>query len=102
MAKRIQMPKFKSENEEAEWWASREGKAFVKQRSKESEARGIKLTGSGLVSKLPRKSSVQIALRLPEGDLEQARRIASRKGVGYQTLIKMLVHEGLAREARRG
>jgi len=29
-----------------------------------------------------------------------AREIAARKGVGYQTLLKMLVHEGLRREAR--
>lgn len=49
-----------------------------------------------------RKSSVQIALRLPEADLEEARKLAERKGLGYQTLLKMLVHEGLAREARRG
>ena len=101
MEKRIQIPKFRNESEEAEWWASPRGRAYVKQRSAESARRGIKFAGSGLVSKLPRKSSVQIALRLPEGDLEQARKIASRKGVGYQTLIKMLVHEGLAREAKR-
>jgi predicted DNA binding CopG/RHH family protein len=44
---------------------------------------------------------VQIALRLPEGDLAEARKIAARKGIGYQTLLKMLVREGLQREARR-
>ncbi len=102
MVKRIEIPKFQNESEEANWWASRAGKAFVKQRSADAAARGVKVAGSRMVSKLPRKSSVQIALRLPEGDLEQARKIASRKGVGYQTLIKMLVHEGLTREARRG
>jgi hypothetical protein len=42
------------------------------------------------------KSTVQITIRLP-----QARKLAERKGLGYQTLLKMLVHEGLAREARR-
>jgi predicted DNA binding CopG/RHH family protein len=49
-----------------------------------------------------RKSSVPIAIRLREADLAQARRLAERKGLDYQTLLKMLVHEGLAREARRG
>jgi predicted DNA binding CopG/RHH family protein len=44
---------------------------------------------------------VQIAIRLPEADLLQARKIAERKGIAYQTLLKMLVHEGLGREARR-
>jgi hypothetical protein len=35
-------------------------------------------------------------------DLAQARKIADRKGIGYQTPLKMLVREGLLREARRG
>jgi predicted DNA binding CopG/RHH family protein len=26
---------------------------------------------------------------------------AGRKGIGYQTLLKMFVHEGLRRESRR-
>ena len=46
-------------------------------------------------------ASVQIAFRLSELDVEKAREIATRKGIGYQTLLKMLVHEGLRREARR-
>jgi predicted DNA binding CopG/RHH family protein len=45
---------------------------------------------------------VQIAIRLPETDLAQARKIAERKGIGYQTLLKMLVREGLTREAGGG
>jgi predicted DNA binding CopG/RHH family protein len=38
----------------------------------------------------------QIALRLPEPDIKQARMIAAWKGIGYQTLLKMIVHEGAA------
>jgi len=48
------------------------------------------------------KKQCAIALRLPEADLTKARQIAARKGIGYQTLLKMLLHEGLQREARRG
>jgi predicted DNA binding CopG/RHH family protein len=48
------------------------------------------------------KASVQIALPLPQADLAEARGIVDKKGLGYQTLLKMLVHEGFAREARRG
>jgi len=44
---------------------------------------------------------VQIAIRLPEADLAQASQIAERKGIGYQTLLKMLVREVLLREASR-
>jgi len=50
---------------------------------------------------LNKVASVQIALRLPEPDVAKARELATRKGIGYQTLLKMLVHEGLRREARR-
>jgi hypothetical protein len=99
--KRLQMPRFKSESEEADWWASRAGRAYVRQRSAEAQSKGTKASGSSLVRTLGNKSSIQIAIRLPGTDLAQARKIAGRKGIGYQTLLKMLVHEGLAREARR-
>ncbi len=92
-------PDFKNKDEEAQWWASAEGRAFLKQQSASSTV--DKRRGSSLVSRLDGSSSVQIALRLPAPDIAQAREIAERKGIGYQTLLKMLVHEGLQREARR-
>jgi hypothetical protein len=99
--KPITMPKFANEAEEADWWASRQGREFVKQNAG-TEARGAATPkGSRLVRGLNKTASVQIALRLPETDLTKARELATRKGVGYQTLLKMLVHEGLRREARR-
>src|SRR5712691_11120484 len=94
MNKTIEIPKFKSESQEADWWASRAGRDYVKRRSAEAQLEGAKPAGSPLISEVNKKSSVQIAIRLPEGDLEQARKIAGRKGIGYQTLLKMLVHEG--------
>ena len=102
MKKNTQIPKFKSEDEEADWWASPAGRLFVKQKSPEGPSKAKKTRGSDLVTALNKRSSVQIAIRLPEADLARARKIADRKGIGYQTLLKMLVHEGLGREARRG
>jgi hypothetical protein len=99
--KSIDMPKFVSEEKEADWWASRQGREFVRQRSAASLKIGNAPKGSRLVGQLNRPASVQIALRLPEPDVTKAREIATRKGIGYQTLLKMLVHEGLRREARR-
>lgn len=93
------MPRFMTADAEAKWWAGAEGRAFLKRQSAARTAK--KRKGSPLVSGLARASSVQIALRLPAPDLAQARDIAGRKGIGYQTLLKMLVHEGLRREARR-
>ena len=95
----VKPPKFTNEEEEAAWWASTEGRAFLKQQSANGSARTKK--GSPLLSKPRHASSVQIALRLPAPDVQKAREIAGRKGIGYQTLLKMLVHEGLRRESKR-
>ncbi|MBI4480381.1 MAG: hypothetical protein HY651_10200 [Acidobacteria bacterium] len=86
------MPKFRNESEEADWWASPAGRAFVERKSAEAQGKR-QIEGSKLVTRLKQKTSVQIALRLPESDLLQARKIAERKGIGYQTLLKMLVRE---------
>lgn len=96
-----EMPRFKSESEEADWWASRAGREYVKRKSAEAKSRERAAKGSTLVQKLNKRNTVQIAIRLPVADLAQARKIAERKGIGYQTLVKMLVHEGLVREVRR-
>jgi predicted DNA binding CopG/RHH family protein len=95
------MPNFKNESEEADWWASPAGRAYVKRKSTAAQTKRTKTSGSSLVAELNKKASIQIAIRLPGNDVAQARRIAERKGIGYQTLLKMLVHEGLARENRR-
>jgi hypothetical protein len=99
--KQIVMPKFVNEAQEADWWASREGREFVKEKSAGTRKKGGAPRGSGLVGQLNKVASVQIALRLPETDVAKAQELATRKGIGYQTLLKMLVHEGLRREARR-
>ncbi len=95
----LELPKFSNEDEESTWWAGRQGREYVKRKSAAPQKKAAK--GSRLVRQLNRPPSVQIALRLPEADVEKAREMAARKGIGYQTLLKMLVHEGLRREARR-
>ena len=93
------LPRFVSERAEADWWASAAGRTFLKQAL---AAGGVVATGgSRLVGDLVRTRSVQISLRLPAPDLAKARAIAERKGIGYQTLLKTILHEGLRREERR-
>jgi predicted DNA binding CopG/RHH family protein len=99
MKKTTNPPIFANEDKEAAWWASPQGREFLKRKSAEPQKKASK--GSRFVGQLNRNASVQIALRLPRPDLEKARELATRKGIGYQTLLKMLVHEGLRREARR-
>jgi hypothetical protein len=54
----------------------------------------LKATGSNTRS----SASVPIHIRVPKADLDAARLIAKRKGLGYQTYLKMLMHEGVQRD----
>ena len=92
VTKKPRIPKFKTETDEADWWASAQGRRFLS-----AQAAPVSGGGSRLVTNLVRAKSVQIALRLPSQDLIKAKEIAERRGIGYQTLLKMLVHSGLRR-----
>jgi predicted DNA binding CopG/RHH family protein len=38
---------------------------------------------------------------LPIRDIERARLLAEKRGMGYQTYMKMLLHEALEKEEKR-
>jgi predicted DNA binding CopG/RHH family protein len=42
-----------------------------------------------------------VTIRLSLADLERARRQAARRGLRYQTYVKMLLHQALIADARR-
>jgi len=67
MARRtIEIPKFKTESDEAEWWASTAGRSYVKRMSRALLAKGVRTAGSPLVAQLNgKRKSTQIAIRLP-------------------------------------
>jgi predicted DNA binding CopG/RHH family protein len=44
-----------------------------------------------------RNATRSISLRVPIADLEHAQQIAERTGVGYQTVLKRAIREGLKR-----
>jgi predicted DNA binding CopG/RHH family protein len=89
------VPKFSSEAEEAAWWDAHHSgiEAEIRRRLKEKRP----LTLNNLIEGA--KPSQPITLRIPKQDLETARRLAARKGLGYQTYIKMLLRESLLRHA---
>jgi predicted DNA binding CopG/RHH family protein len=93
--KQAVIPKFSSEAEEAAWWDAHrsEIEAEIRQRMKQKQP----LTLGSLLQGA--KSSQPITLRIATKDLETARRLAARKGLGYQTYIKMLLREALAKDA---
>jgi predicted DNA binding CopG/RHH family protein len=93
--KKVVIPKFSSEAQEAAWWDTHrsEIETEIRQRMKEKQplTLGNLLQGGNL--------SQPVTLRIPKEDLETARRLAARKGLGYQTYIKMLLREALAKNA---
>lgn len=42
--------------------------------------------------------SVPLSLRIPARGLALAKQIAAKKGLPYQTYLKMLIHEGIERD----
>ena len=95
---RLRLPKFKNEAEEADWWDAHPEvitRAFERAYGKKVLARVL---GESATPKRPPTKTVTI--RLPVEDVARARRLAARKGLGYQTLVKTLLHEALQREER--
>ena len=98
------IPKFNNEAEEAAWWSSEEGQAHTTAKFERAAAagkvnRGIPAEVVRAVSSASR--SVPIHIRVPKEDLEAAKLVAKRKGLGYQTYLKMLMHEGVQRDTAR-
>ena len=89
------IPKFSSEAEEAVWWDTHRSEIEAEIRQRMKQKRPLTL-GSLLQGAKP---SQPITLRIPKDDLETARRLAARKGLGYQTYIKMLLREALEKNA---
>jgi predicted DNA binding CopG/RHH family protein len=96
--KQVVIPKFSSEAKEAAWWDAHrsEIEAEIRQRVKQKSPLTLgNLMVGGAVSQ-------PVTLRVSKEDLETARQLAARKGVGYQTYIKMLLREALAEHASEG
>ena len=52
MSKTIEIPKFKSESQEADWWASRAGRDYVRRQSAEAQLKGAKPARSRLIAQI--------------------------------------------------
>jgi predicted DNA binding CopG/RHH family protein len=90
-AKPIKIPKFRTTDEEATWWESREGQRVATAIMKAGVAAGTARRSAPLKT---------ISMRLPVADLETAQELPATKGLPYQTYIKMLLHEALQTQRR--
>lgn len=105
MTDKLKVPKFASEAEEAQWWFDHRNDEITKA-FKAAAAKGKLRTGSvvGLARKESGAAGVTptTTIRLDPDDISRARAIAAQRGLRYQTYLKMLVHEALAAEEKKG
>jgi predicted DNA binding CopG/RHH family protein len=92
--KKLIVPKFTSEAEDAKWHQGN-------RRALESAMERRILEGSTLTLQqaAARAKTRPVTLRLAATDIDTARAMAAQKGIGYQTYVKVLLHEALRRES---
>jgi predicted DNA binding CopG/RHH family protein len=82
-----QIPKFKNEDEEREFWATHDSTEFINWNQAE------RVTFSNL-----KPSVKKISLRLPESMLEELKLLANKRDVPYQSLLKIFLAERIEKE----
>ncbi len=106
--KQSALPKFRNEAEEADWWDSPAGRRFASRHMNESVGKGTAKIEPGanvtptnpavlqaLVDRVVAKKTQAVSIRLPNGDIEAAKKIAQKTGIGYQTVLKEIIHSAL-------
>jgi len=95
---------------EGDWYATPQGRLQTKRESARALKEGTLIRSAGtkiarsdprvlgqLMEEAKRKATRSISIRVPIADLEQARQIAEKTGVGYQTVLKQAIRDGLKR-----
>lgn len=91
---KLTIPKFENETDEANWaFENRDSlaNAFL-QAAQEGRVRQGTLKQRGITP--------ATTIRLAPEDISRARALAERRGLRYQTYLKMLIHEALEREEK--
>lgn len=87
MKKRKQIPRFKSEAEKAECWASQNSMEYV------DYSKGQRIVFPNLIP-----STKTISIRLPESLIEHIKFLASKRDIPYQSRLKMFLSEKVKEE----
>ncbi|HTP89815.1 MAG TPA: CopG family antitoxin [Bryobacteraceae bacterium] len=90
------IPSFASEREEAAWWDAHPEALTERFRAAARRGRVRRLSQTSLPG-----ASETVTIRIPDVELKRARELAARRGLRYQTYIKMLLHEALDAEEKR-
>jgi predicted DNA binding CopG/RHH family protein len=98
--KKLAIPSFRNEKEEAVWWEKHRAEVEADLRKALREGKTMSLKDA-LASARRKSELAAITIRLAKGDIATARQLAGDKGIGYQTYIKLLLHDALRREVAR-
>jgi predicted DNA binding CopG/RHH family protein len=94
------IPKFENEAEEAAWWFNNQD--HVLKLFEKAAAEGRLGHGTAMREMAARQAAKSTTIRLDPDDLSLAKAQAEKKGLRYQTYLKMLIHEALGKEAHTG
>ncbi|HLC04210.1 MAG TPA: BrnA antitoxin family protein [Anaerolineales bacterium] len=89
MRKKKEVPTFRSEEQEREFWATHDSADYVEW----SRAERVRLANL-------RPTTRTISIRLPEPMIERLKVLANKRDVPYQSLLKMYVAERIEEELR--
>lgn len=97
----LKVPKFETEAEEAQWWYDNRAKVSAEFHKAAQEGRlkrgGVRrlLAERGLPLPSPSQPLPTTTIRLDPDDINKARVQAAKRGLRYQTYLKMIIHEAL-------
>jgi predicted DNA binding CopG/RHH family protein len=96
---RMTPPVFDDEAQEAQWWDQNQARVEENLRTAMREGT-VQRDSAGRLLRESRASK-NITIRMSLEDLERARQLSAKRGLAYQTYMKMLLHEALDREEKR-
>jgi predicted DNA binding CopG/RHH family protein len=99
MTTKPEIPKFESEAEEAQWWFDHREEMASWMENAVAEGRTSSL--DEILDKRRSGSTPTVSIRIDPADISRARTLAEKRGLRYQTYLKMLLHEALKREDQR-
>ena len=88
--KKKSIPKFKDESQEREFWHTHDSTEYINWNN-----------GEKVILPKLKPSIKTISLRLPENLLNELKLLANKKGVPYQSLLKMFLSERVDEELKK-
>lgn len=95
MRRRPKIPRFKDDREAAEFWATQDSTPYLR------DLREVPVRVSpALRRRVAERAELKkpVTLRLETRQIEAAKRVARLKSIPYQTLLRVWIAEGLAKE----